>query len=274
MAIRPINITLRKSNGIDHLVVGAGNRLNLIFIKSIVGRPSPAAGNWTAAEKRRARTPGLRDEYKTMIDLSSIYWLGGAPCSGKSSIARRLAQKHGLTVFASDEGLYPHMRQADPARQPVMAKVAGLGWDELWMRPVAELLTDALEFYREEFDLLLGELAGLPADRPILAEGNAWLPELLEGLNVPPGRTAYLAPSRAFQLEQYARREFIGGILAQCRQPETAFQHWMERDARFADEIERQAQALGLPLLRVDGTLSLEETLGWVERAFGLGVKY
>lgn len=32
-----------------------------------------------------------------------IYWIGGSPCSGKSTIAEILAEKHDFTVFKCDD---------------------------------------------------------------------------------------------------------------------------------------------------------------------------
>jgi len=166
--------------------------------------------------------------------------------------------------------MYRHMVAADPQRQPVMAKVAGLGWNALWMRPVEELLADELGFYHEEFELLLDEMDALPPGRPILSEGNAWLPELLHPLGVPPARVLYLVPTPAFQVAHYARRGFIKDILAQCVDPDAAFRNWMERDSRFGDEVCDQAAALGLCVIQVDGSLTLDEITALVEKAFNL----
>ncbi len=203
----------------------------------------------------------------------NIYWLGGSPCSGKTSIAAAIAARRGFSLFRCDDSLFEHMAAADPLRQPAMAKVArqfDLGGDAMWMRPVEELVDDVLAFYREEFPLLLEMFPSYPQDRPILAEGNAWLPELLQGEGVSPARVAYLVPTREFQRTHYSRREFIRGILAQCSDPQTAFDHWMERDARFGALVCAQTSAWGAPVLRVDGSLGLEETQRWVEHAWGL----
>ena len=202
-----------------------------------------------------------------------VYWLGGSPCSGKSTIAAAIAGRRGFSLFKCDDSLFEHMAAADPRRQPAMAKAAGLsgrGWEALFMRPVEEQVADVLAFYREEFPLLLELLAGYPPDRPILAEGNAWLPELLVSLGVPPARVVYLVPTREFQFAYYSRREFTAGILSQCADPQAAFDNWMERDARFGEVVITQAAAYGFPVIRVDGSLGVEDNLRLVEASFGL----
>jgi len=199
------------------------------------------------------------------------YFLGGSPCSGKSSVADALAARHGFQVYCCDDSLFKHMSAADPATQPAMAKAARLDWNGLFMRPVEEQVADEIAFYHEELPLLLDEIAALPPDRPILAEGNAWLPELLVPLGVVPQRLLYLIPTPAFQQAHYARRGFIQDILAQCSDPAVAFHNWMERDARFGAVVRSQAEILGLCVIQVDGSLTLDETVALVENAFNLG---
>jgi 2-phosphoglycerate kinase len=202
--------------------------------------------------------------------MNSIYWIGGAPCSGKSTIAEKLAYQYGLSLFKSDDHMYAHMRLARAEKQPTMAKVAALSWDEIWTRPVEVQVQDEFDFYHEEFDMLLDELALYPQGQPILAEGNAWLPELLGRFQAPPGRIVYVIPTREFQVANYSQRAFIKDILSQCADPQAAFANWMERDARFGEKIDQSARQMGLPVIRVDGRLSIQETTGLVEKALHL----
>jgi hypothetical protein len=161
------------------------------------------------------------------------------------------------------------MAAANPILQPVMAKLARLSWEENFMRPVTEQVADEVAFYHEEFNLLLDELAALPPEPPILAEGCAWLPELLERLGVSPMRAAFLVSSMEFQADQYAGRPYVQPILQRCEDPATAFRNWMERDAAFGEMVLAQAAARGMTAIRVDGTQSLEEIQARVEKAFG-----
>jgi len=217
--------------------------------------------------------PACYNGFMHLADLSNIYWIGGAPCSGKSTIAEMLAYRYGFSLFKSDDHMYAHMalaRQDGAQKQPVMAKVASLSWNEIWSRPVDVLVQDELDFYREEFAMLLDELALYPQGQPILAEGNAWLPELIGQLGAPPGRIVYAIPTREFQVNNYSQREFIKDILFQCTDPQSAFENWMERDARFAEVVSQGARQMGLPVILVDGRLSIEENTALVEKALNL----
>lgn len=57
-------------------------------------------------------------------------------------------------------------------------------------------------------------------------------------------------------------------ILSQSDQPEVAFTHWMERDARFANAVGAMAERLGLAVIRVDGKTSLEDNIARVDQLF------
>ncbi len=41
--------------------------------------------------------------------MSSVYWLGGSTCAGKTTIANILSENYGFTVYHCDEYLGTHM---------------------------------------------------------------------------------------------------------------------------------------------------------------------
>jgi adenylylsulfate kinase-like enzyme len=49
-----------------------------------------------------------RDSGSLTGRLRHVYWIGGASGSGKSTIARRLADKHGLRLYSTDEAMGDH----------------------------------------------------------------------------------------------------------------------------------------------------------------------
>lgn len=101
-------------------------------------------------------------------ELDHVRWLGGGSGAGKSSVARVLAVRHPeLVVVDTDALMADHARRADPASAPALARIAAATLDERWLgRTPAEML-ESFHWYRgEAFDLLLADVAALPADRP------------------------------------------------------------------------------------------------------------
>lgn len=203
-------------------------------------------------------------------NLSHLYWLGGSPCAGKSSIADHLAAEHGLLVYRCDDAYYRHQTLVTPAAQPVFARLARAACDEVWMRPVARQIAEETALYREEFPFILADLAALPETRPIIAEGAALLPELLAGLGADFGRAIWVVPTEAFQRRVYEQREWRHDVLRPCADPARAWRNWMARDAGFARFVAAEARRRGGRVLVVDGARSVEENLRTVERHFWL----
>jgi hypothetical protein len=74
-----------------------------------------------------------------------------------------------------------------------------------------------------------------------------------------------------FQLRHYSQRPWIPSILSECHDPQKAFQHWMECDALFGEEIIRQANRSGDSVIRVDGSVDLQKQFESIRRQFELG---
>ncbi len=198
-----------------------------------------------------------------------VYWLGGSPCAGKSSIADRLAVTHGLDLYRCDDAYYRHLTMISPEAQPLLSRLANASCDDLWMRPVAQQVDEELAVYREEFPLIQADLAALPRSRPVIAEGAALLPELLDGL-ADPARAIWVVPTADFQQTHYARREWRHDVVRECADPERAWRNWMSRDISFARRVAEDARARGFEVLVVDGSRSLDEMIRAVATHFGL----
>lgn len=191
-------------------------------------------------------------------ELAHTFWIGGSPCSGKSSIARILSKKYGLQVYSCDDQYEAHLKRAIPGKHPRMSRASGSTWDDVWMHPVEYLIEREFAFYHEEFEMIIEDLLTLPSDTPICAEGAALLPECVLPLLNDHSQAIWIVPTEQFQRQEYARREWVQGILAQCSLPEQAWENWMGRDAGFARKIALQAERLGFTVLEVDGTQSLQ----------------
>lgn len=204
----------------------------------------------------------------------SVLFLGGSPCSGKSSIAASLCQRYGLRYYQCDEYFSAHAAAATVEVQPNLQRISLLRDDALWLRPVAELLADEIAVYREEFAMIesdVRDLLAVAGQGPrVLVEGAALLPDEVFARCGSAVRAAWLVPSPEFQWLHYSRRDWAKELVSACSDPDAAFAHWMQRDIEFANWIEEQARSLGYACLRVDGSTSLAENGRWVELQLSL----
>jgi len=202
--------------------------------------------------------------------LEHVLWLGGSPCSGKSTATDALAARHGLQVYHCDAEFERHAREANEREHPTFRRIGAMTPEEIFLRPLAEMVRDAIELCREEFGMIEADLAALPHWPPVVAEGTALLPECVAALPHRPARAAWMVPTEPFQREHYARRPWAVALVGGLSDPSRAFDLWMGRDAAVARHVSRRATALGFEALEVDGTLTLEDSLAWVERRLGL----
>lgn len=195
-------------------------------------------------------------------DFSHILWLGGSTCAGKTSVAKRLAAAHGLRVYHCDEAFEEHRRRARPDRHPGFCRIMDLSGPELWSRPADEQVRSLLAFYADDLGMILEDLRALPADGPVLVEGTGLLPGRIAALAAAPRQALYLISTPDLRRWLYAERgEWVRGM------PEEAF----ARDDELALRRATEAAALGLPVITVDGSRTVEETAELAARSFGLG---
>ena len=209
-------------------------------------------------------TPTIRQ------NLAHVFWMGGSPCSGKSSIAELLSRRHELQYYQCDGAFAEHGRRVSALGQPTFHKLLSMTWDEIWTRPVDLQLSEEIAIYREEFDMILDDLLALPPSPPILAEGTALLPDCVNDVLVNHNQAMWIVPSESFQREHYPDRGgWVQDILRQCADPDLAFRNWMDRDVAFARWVSRRTTELGLEMIEVDGKRTIADNAQAVARHFG-----
>ena len=200
-----------------------------------------------------------------------ILWLGGSTCAGKTTVARRLATLHGLRLYHCDDAFEDHRLRARPDRHPGFHRIMDLTGPELWSRPARQQVEDLLAFYRDGFELTLEDLRALPPGPPVLVEGTGLLPDVLHPLLAEPHRALFLISTPAFRRRLYPERgAWVREELARTGAPEETFARWMYRDDTLARLRAERATALGLTVLEIDGSRTIEDTADLTGRWFRL----
>ncbi|MGN6810275.1 MAG: hypothetical protein ACTHMP_05330, partial [Thermomicrobiales bacterium] len=109
--------------------------------------------------------------------LTHVLWLGGTPCSGKTSVTKLLAEQYAVQVYHYDRHEKTHIARSNPERQPFLHADSTLTMDERWLsRPVETMVAATLAAWRERFKFVIADLLALPRTPPVLAEGPGVLP--------------------------------------------------------------------------------------------------
>jgi 2-phosphoglycerate kinase len=154
--------------------------------------------------------------------LEHVFWLGGSPCAGKTSIGEVLAARFDLDVYRVDEAFEVHAQKLDPDLHPALTKWRASSWNQRWMQPLETLVRDVIACYQEHFTLILADILSRPQDRPLLVEGTALLPRQVACVLSERNRAIWVVPTASFQMEHYSRRDWVPRVLEQCDDSETA----------------------------------------------------
>jgi hypothetical protein len=160
-------------------------------------------------------------------------WIGGGTGSGKSTVARGLAVKHGLRRFGVDAFWYAYeARSGEPRKSP----------DEQWLETPPEVqAAEFEEVSRRMMRFALDDLAELP-DVPTVVEGPQIIPDL-----VPRGEQAvFLDPTPEFQRRVLEQRPMPS------TDPARALEARLVKDRLYADRIAALAREHGFPVVVVE----------------------
>lgn len=187
-----------------------------------------------------------------------LFWIGGSPCGGKSTIAQIIAKNCNLNLYSIDDQLNHLMKDITPAKQPALCQWEAQSWEERWMQPVDQLLDFAIHAYDEVFWLCMEEITNIPSSQPTLIEGNPLRPELIMPYLFDRNHAIWLIAEGDDLRHYYSQREWAQHVVKETSNPDLAFTHWMDRDVAFANRIREDCETYHLPYIMSDRQQSLK----------------
>ena len=183
-----------------------------------------------------------------------MLWIGGPPGSGKTSIATRLARRHGLRWYGADTQTWAHRDRALAAGVPAAERWESLPPEARGEASQDELLAGSL--HRERGQMVIDDVRALPAVPLVVAEGSVVPASLISSGLADETRAIWLIPTASFQRPQLAEL------------PPGARRLY----SLLRDVIEQETRGHGAPVLTVDGTRGLDEVTDAVEAVFAAAI--
>jgi hypothetical protein len=204
------------------------------------------------------------------VGLGHVRWLGGATGAGKTFIASRLATRFGLTVYSTDAAIAVHADTPGPDT-PLLSGFCEMGMDERWLHRDARTMLETFPWFAgERFDSVVRDLRAKPRAPLTLAEGFRLLPRLVAPLLEGPWQALWLTTTPDFRRRTFERRPEAHQFWRQTSAADASLERLLERDALFAERVTREAQELGLKVVRVDGARPIEALVAEVADWFRL----
>ena len=203
--------------------------------------------------------------------LRDVYWIGGGSGAGKSTVARRIASRHGLRLYLTDDVMSDHASRSEPEDAPFLSEFMAMDMDERWVSRSPQTMLETFHWFRGEgFGDIIDDLLRLPAGPPVIAEGFRLLPNLVKPLLDSPDHAVWLLPTPDFRRAAFSIRGSLSEIAGRTSDPAKALDNLLERDRMFTDRLHEKATSLELHIIAVDTTTTEDDLTDRVTEALGL----
>jgi hypothetical protein len=202
--------------------------------------------------------------------LRDALWIGGGQWAGKSTVARILARRYGLTAYHydyhdarghDDRRIARRVRLGEPAHGPDPG--------DIWVNTTPEQMAAAtLAGFPVRFEWALDDLRGLVSGRPVIAEGWGLRPELVAPIIDSPRRMAVMVATEEFRQRQLRDLPRAATFSQQVSDPARGQRNRLARDRIVAEDAASSARRLGIRVIEVDGTHDANAIAGIVADHF------
>jgi hypothetical protein len=200
------------------------------------------------------------------VSLEHVYWIGGGSGAGKSTVARRLAERYGLDYYSTDDAMADHARRSTAADSPFLHDFIAMDMDQRWLLRDPGTMLETFHWFRGEgFGLIVDDLRDRP---PVVAEGFRLLPHLVAPLLADRNHAVWLLPTPEFREAAFAGRGSMWEIAGRTSDPERALRNLLDRDRLFTDRLRDEVR--GLHAIEVGVATTADELTAQVAAVFRL----
>ncbi|TYB30466.1 MAG: hypothetical protein FXF47_09080 [Candidatus Mcinerneyibacterium aminivorans] len=205
-----------------------------------------------------------------MLKNMDIYWIGGSPCSVKSSFAEMIKDEFDFHYYKIDDHLERFMKEGAEKNISILKMFYEMNLDQTWLRDVDIQIEDEFEFYNKTFQFIKKEIKHINTKKPVITEGAALLPTLMDDYDISDNRYVCITSTAEFQLKHFKKRKWISHYLKGCTAPKKAYDNWMKRDIGFAKRVKNMAKKLDKNYFEMNDEIDKNKMYEKIISIFGL----
>lgn len=202
--------------------------------------------------------------------LRHVHWIGGGSGAGKSTTARRLAERYGWHHYATDDVMPDHARRLTPQQAPLLHAFMAMDMDERWVDRSPDAMLETFHwFHGEGFGLIVEDLLRLPREPCVVVEGFRLLPQLVKPLLTTPEQAVWLLPTPTFRQVAFRSRAVPGeGFVFRTSDPAKATRNLAARDEMFTRRLQDETARLNLHTVQIDTAMTEDDVVRRVTTLF------
>ena len=196
--------------------------------------------------------------------------VGGGTGAGKTTVARRLAERSGVSLYSTDQTIREHSAKLTAPAAPLLDQFRRMTMDQRWvLRDPVEMYRTFPWFHGEGFELLIEDLRSRSVDTITVVEGFRLLPDLVRPLVGEHTHALRLIPTPALR-QPHSHHVIHRTGSGYDGDPQRALANLLSRDEIQTAEVAADAQRNGLMTMSVDEQCSIDATVDTIAKQFGL----
>ena len=204
--------------------------------------------------------------------LKHVYWIIGTSCSGKSTMAKALADKHGMLYYDPNDH-YPRFKAAaSPAQQPHLSRKFRDA-EEYFSQPLTQYVEYLEKQSEEAFEMMVADFLGMGADGPIITE-DIHITEQVLRVSAYHNVAFLYTDEELYRQQNWDRddqeRRDIRAYMETTSEPGKHMDHVTEMGVLSGQRMIRHARRLQVAMFQRVKSTTVEEMLEKLETHFGL----
>jgi 2-phosphoglycerate kinase len=190
--------------------------------------------------------------------LSHVVWIGGPADSGKTTLAKWIAEKKGCGYYSSDETGAKHLRKLARANQKRRKYIESI-FAEQWTGYTAEEIAEcSIGIAKDRFQYVVDDMRGLNKSKLIIAEGTGFTPEIIYPVMSSEYQGIWLMPKEEMMEKSFKKKaEYLRSEMGD--QADETINLLLRANKYMAECIKFQAERYGCKVYEIDERRTIEE---------------